>query len=251
MTTPNENGVIERPQIVLELPRTEPPTWQGGPWARICIHPSDLGHFWWTAGYDFKLQGASWPMNIKNSSLEPTAAKALTAAKTFLADEIAKIKGSDAKYARKVREWMKNLSLPDEINQIPEIPPNETPEKGIIPMAKTPKKTKQFIKVTVTGFIPAPNDLMDMAGYKAMHDRVKQLKTLVSDNMQDVKFDARPVGRLVEIAPDAPKVKDTVDVDPLTVTAETAGEIAENESEDIDDINGEPTVAGDDENGGM
>lgn len=231
MTAPNEHGVIERPQIVLELPRREPETWQGGPWASICLHPASDGTWLWAGGHDFKLQGGSCGLHDGLNGA-PTKLEALKLAKAKMIEDIAHISGPDAKYARKVRQWMKTLALPEET---PAITPTKPPMKGKI-MAKTPKTTQQFMKVTIVGYIPFP-DFMGpdpMGAVKRFDNSRKQIDAAALENMQDVTITAKQQGRLVETPPAKP-IRDPKANEPLTVApTETAGEIAEDEGEDIE-----------------
>ena len=65
---------------------------------------------------------------------------------------------------------------------------------------KTSKTTKQFIKITIVGYIPAA-DILDMESIKNQHEKLETIKDLAHDNMEVERFTPKSVGRLVEAKP--------------------------------------------------
>ena len=62
------------------------------------------------------------------------------------------------------------------------------------------KETKQFVKVTITGYVPAPH-ILDIDGHKKMVGRLGQIESFAHENMQDATIAHRAVNRLVETKP--------------------------------------------------
>ena len=61
-------------------------------------------------------------------------------------------------------------------------------------------KIKKFIKVTITGFIPAASSL-DMDAFKLQHKRLQTARNAANETLEGVTFDVKEVNRKVEVEP--------------------------------------------------
>lgn len=61
-------------------------------------------------------------------------------------------------------------------------------------------KIKQFIKITITGYIPAAN-ILDKKSINEQFDRLSQIKNLAHENLEMCEVATKPVNKTVDVKP--------------------------------------------------